>query len=130
MNDGGPAFPCDSQKQFPTQGGMSLRDWFAGQALAGMGCQWDSFQKYLNDIGTSASPCDIRELMASSAYAQANAMMEEREKSPRNLDALVESYLKNKSALGREFILRVLSGYITAADVCELKKHTSVESEA
>lgn len=34
--DGGPAFPCDSMKQFPTQEGMSLRDWFAGQALAGI----------------------------------------------------------------------------------------------
>ena len=33
---GGPAFPCDSMKQFPTQEGMSLRDWFAGQALAGI----------------------------------------------------------------------------------------------
>ena len=33
-DDGGPAFPCDStNKQFPTQCGMSLRDWFAGQAL-------------------------------------------------------------------------------------------------
>ena len=36
-NDGGPAFPCDaSMKQYPTQEGMSLRDWFAGQALAGI----------------------------------------------------------------------------------------------
>jgi len=34
--NGGPAFPCDSMKQFPTQEGMSLRDWFAGQALAGI----------------------------------------------------------------------------------------------
>lgn len=33
---GGPAFPCDSMKQFPTQEGMTLRDWFAGQALAGI----------------------------------------------------------------------------------------------
>jgi hypothetical protein len=32
INDGGPAFPCDSAKQFPTQEGMTLRDWFAGQA--------------------------------------------------------------------------------------------------
>lgn len=40
-NDGGPAFPSDlmltkgvvASKPY---GGMSLRDWFAGQALAGM----------------------------------------------------------------------------------------------
>lgn len=36
-DDGGPAFPCDStNKQFPTQCGMSLRDWFAGQAMMGI----------------------------------------------------------------------------------------------
>jgi hypothetical protein len=36
-DDGGPAFPSDSvNKQFPTNEGMSLRDWFAGQALAGI----------------------------------------------------------------------------------------------
>lgn len=36
-NDGGPAFPCPHlADQFPATGGMSLRDWFAGQALTGM----------------------------------------------------------------------------------------------
>ena len=41
-NDGGPAFPCDSygikngrETTIPTNG-MSLRDWFAGQALNGL----------------------------------------------------------------------------------------------
>ena len=33
--DGGPAFPVDKPGCFEMQG-MSLRDWFAGQALAGM----------------------------------------------------------------------------------------------
>ena len=38
INDGGPAFPCIEED---TSGGiyetgMSLRDWFAGQALAGL----------------------------------------------------------------------------------------------
>ena len=37
--DGGPAFPgrcdCDAHKLFVTKDGMTLRDWFAGQALAG-----------------------------------------------------------------------------------------------
>ena len=32
INDGGPAFPSDRAGQV----GMSLRDWFAGQALAGI----------------------------------------------------------------------------------------------
>lgn len=33
-NDGGPAFPRD--ERFLGHNGMSLRDWFAGQALAGL----------------------------------------------------------------------------------------------
>lgn len=39
LNDGGPAFPFpsdDGPGQFPPARGMSLRDWFAGQALAGI----------------------------------------------------------------------------------------------
>ena len=40
INDGGPAFPRaslgeDNGDRYGTQDGMSLRDWFAGQALAG-----------------------------------------------------------------------------------------------
>jgi hypothetical protein len=35
INDGGPAFP-HAHEDYPFQHGMSLRDWFAGQALAGI----------------------------------------------------------------------------------------------
>ncbi len=40
-NDGGPAFPHfqfteTEEVEILPQGGMSLRDWFAGQALAGI----------------------------------------------------------------------------------------------
>ena len=41
-DDGGPAFPReevvmrDGTRYGPVQPGMSLRDWFAGQALAGL----------------------------------------------------------------------------------------------
>lgn len=43
INDGGPAFPCSISKHDPithapyedAHAGMSLRDYFAGQALAG-----------------------------------------------------------------------------------------------
>lgn len=35
INDGGPAFPGDSQQTGPWFG-MALRDWFAGQALTGL----------------------------------------------------------------------------------------------
>ena len=36
LNDGGSAFPCDGQwGDGVPERGMTLRDWFAGQALAG-----------------------------------------------------------------------------------------------
>jgi hypothetical protein len=35
IHDGGPAFPTDNHPMEKLHGGMTLRDWFAGQALAG-----------------------------------------------------------------------------------------------
>ncbi len=35
VNDGGPAFPRPGDEYDAPQPGMSLRDWFAGQALVG-----------------------------------------------------------------------------------------------
>jgi hypothetical protein len=66
-DDGGPAFPCDSTlKQHPTQEGMSLRDDFAGQALAGL----LSIFEYDEEVGEST--------IADMAYNQADAMLEVR----------------------------------------------------
>ena len=61
-NDGGPAFPSDRFSEL----GMSLRDYLAGQALAGM----------LACSQTTGSKKDI----AYDAYSQADAMLAEREK--------------------------------------------------
>ncbi len=40
INDGGPAFPMSYDNSlaytYPSHKGMTLRDWFAGQALAGL----------------------------------------------------------------------------------------------
>lgn len=36
IDDGGPAFPSPTSEFEDGWDGMSLRDWFAGQALAGM----------------------------------------------------------------------------------------------
>lgn len=60
--DGGPAFPTD------TLDGMTLRDWFAGQALAGMmaGKVWESLV--------------IRDYPEAEAYRMADAMLAERNK--------------------------------------------------
>jgi len=67
--DGGPAFACDSKK------GMSLRDYFAGQALLGMNANPD-----LMEIVTSAGILDgtVFEKLAEKAYKQADAMLKER----------------------------------------------------
>ena len=57
MKDGGPAFPqtrvAVGQDQHIGQAssyGMSLRDWFAGQALAGGECS----SNYISDIAATA----------------------------------------------------------------------------
>lgn len=83
--DGGPAFPGDS---FASQHnhGMSLRDWFAGQALAGLGT-WvpdgpevydrDNFRLY---PGTPQGDAAARNIRSRWAYQQADAMLAERER--------------------------------------------------
>ena len=65
INDGGQAFPAGN----PTHGGhegMTLRDWFAGQALAGMLANPDS---WTGDRGVMA-------------YRYADAMLRAREVEP------------------------------------------------
>lgn len=81
INDGGPAFPRppftpkDSHDQFAQSGfaatghpGMSLRDWFAGQALASMTVAPDYSKGHCNAA------------MADRAYHIADAMLERRKK--------------------------------------------------
>ena len=66
QKDGGPAFPGHSRTQndIPAPTGMSLRDWFAGQALAGM-CAANNPETSWND--------DVNR-----AYALADAMLKAR----------------------------------------------------
>lgn len=73
-DDGGPAFPLGHIYRRETNmppdigfEGMSLRDWFAGQALAGFRSQY----------GLAAFS---HELMAARSYAAADAMIKERNK--------------------------------------------------
>lgn len=63
IDDGGPAYPCHTDqidvrpsagKLIPVlNGGMSLRDYFAGQALAGI---LGSRHGFLVDVGTEQAP--------------------------------------------------------------------------
>jgi hypothetical protein len=66
FNDGGPAFPSDRVGQV----GMSLRDWFAGQALAGIMAN----AKLVTVLAKS------KQDPASCAYEMAEFMMAERDK--------------------------------------------------
>lgn len=77
IDDGGPAFPCDPDKHWfytgePNIGamGMSLRDWFAGQALAG----------WLATFNDDQVPTSVKSV-AKYMYEIADAMLAEQKKS-------------------------------------------------
>lgn len=86
VNDGGPAFPerrCtkvmatgpngQAEPIMETVGGMSLRDWFAGQAMVGL-----TAHPKCGPVGhgyETATNCVARE-----AYALADALLSERSK--------------------------------------------------
>jgi len=77
--DGGPAFPQTHEswggngEASPVPEGMTLRDWFAGQALAG-------FSLYTAQKGYPIQPGDPdNRWAAEAAYALADAMLSERE---------------------------------------------------
>lgn len=73
INDGGPAFPYTRRYVAPNQyeaiceGGMSLRDYFAGQVLGGL---WSR----------SIAHEEHTDLLSRTAYAAADSMIAEREK--------------------------------------------------
>lgn len=80
-NDGGSAFPETSSRpdysehgreftNVSSSGGMSLRDWFAGQALTGI----------MGDSGMRPSNTEEFEHLAKRLYSLADAMLAEREK--------------------------------------------------
>lgn len=75
MKDGGPAFPLDTNCR--CNYGMSMRDYFAGQALMGM----ISCQDFMNDLIKQdhiESREDARKELSSEAYKYADAMIAER----------------------------------------------------
>lgn len=76
-DDGGPAFPTFANNAHggldAVGSGMSLRDWFAGQALAGLG-DWTPLEEDLNHPDWTSLRA-IRRRRAEWAYAQADAML-------------------------------------------------------
>ena len=78
-NDGGPAFPLGTSSNSEAEhmmavgtGGMSLRDWFAGQALAGI-----EAASAHPDVDLTIDP-DF-DMTASYCYRMADAMLAARE---------------------------------------------------
>lgn len=68
--DGGPAFPIPSDGMTAGHNGMSLRDWFAGQALAGI----------MGNPNLMIALEKLKQDPASCAYDMAEFMINERTK--------------------------------------------------
>ena len=81
INGGGPAFPCESyglkngkETTVPAQG-MTLRDWFAGQAIG-------HIAQHAMVNGWARSGPEWRDGAAEEAYKFADAMLKTREVKP------------------------------------------------
>jgi hypothetical protein len=83
MNDGGPAFPVSWTEMDGPIGpgpqtvaipGMSLRDWFAGNAMNRL--LTVGGEAYIQDVPTG----DLKFIMARKAYEMADAMIAERDR--------------------------------------------------
>lgn len=70
-NDGGAAFPMSSGPTNYAEHGMSLRDWFAGQAMSGLIGRLEGKTDRLEEIGRVVSVA---------AYVIADAMLADRDK--------------------------------------------------
>jgi hypothetical protein len=67
INDGGPAFP---RHGYNSNDGMTLRDWFAGQALQGLLACGEAHDEHTDSVTAGA------------AYKMADAMLKAREVKP------------------------------------------------
>ena len=82
--NGGPAFPSETvmqtDKGFANQRGRTLRDYFAGQALMGMGT-WSPSVSPVDESGVHMDSCQLEQARlrarAEFAVSQADALIEE-----------------------------------------------------
>jgi hypothetical protein len=83
IDNGGPAFPSDPNTQpgFYQHHGMTLRDWFAGQALVGQLSSW-SEEDNERKAASHKSDKDLMDMFAYFSYAQADAMLAARKAKP------------------------------------------------
>lgn len=70
IKDGGPAFPVPNLEDDPSFNGMTLRDYFAAQALP---IAWSAYDK-----GHTGQPECVEQSIAHHAYLIADAMLKAR----------------------------------------------------
>lgn len=74
-DDGGPAYPgTETDGHYYPAPGMTLRDWFAGQALAGL---IDGASKAISELAKDTD-VDAKALTACMAFSLADAMIAEK----------------------------------------------------
>jgi len=82
VKDGGPAFPgVDPPEWQAISDGMSLRDWFAGQALAALISKAPFFECE-GEYGKAIDIAQFKVDIAESSYGYADAMIAAREVTP------------------------------------------------
>lgn len=77
--DGGAAFPLMSEPGFPSNIGMSLRDYFAGQALPSLIAVKE---RLLKGNPKQYEGAEAEKVVAQAAYFQADAMLSARKVQP------------------------------------------------
>ena len=84
INDGGPAFPAPAYAANITDKGMTLRDYFAGQALTSVLDSSGDLHAYYDYVAGSKGDNNIPSprAMAKYSYELADAMLAEREEKP------------------------------------------------
>lgn len=84
IDNGGPAFPANAPDLQPDPAktalfpGMSLRDWFAGQAIAGLAGIEASISAVHSEAETKALLDQVLRVRAEFAYRYADAMIKAR----------------------------------------------------